>query len=118
MFLVITCIVLLADYYFYSATKSLVETWSWGKYVKMGFWLTTIILLSGFGIGYFLYITGTPVSGKTRGLLMGLIFVMFVPRLVAIGVFVIDDIIRLGKYMVSLISSSGSSGAESGGLYR
>jgi len=118
MFFVIASIVLLADYYFYSATKSLVESWSWGKYVKVGFWLTTVLLLLGFGVGYYLYMSGAPVSGKTRGFLMALIFIMFVPRMLALGVFLIDDIIRLFKYLFSWLNSSAEVQINSSGISR
>jgi predicted MPP superfamily phosphohydrolase len=114
IFLIIVVVVLLTDFYFYSATKSLVESWAYGKYVKIGFWLTTILLLAGFGTGYYMNMTGAPIVGNTRGFLMGLIFVMFVPRFLALGVFAIDDLIRLGKYVVSLFSSSNITLSEGG----
>lgn len=118
MFLVITAIALLVDFYFYSATKSLVESWEWGKYVKIGFWLTTIGLLLSFGIGYYFYMSGTPVSGNLRSVIMGTVFVLFVPRLLALGVFVLDDVIRLFKYLFSLINPADSVGIESLGISR
>ncbi|MFT6717475.1 MAG: putative MPP superfamily phosphohydrolase [Saprospiraceae bacterium] len=118
MFLVIASTVLLADFYFYSATKSLVESWSWGKYVKIGFWITTLLLLSSFGIVYYMYISGAPVSGNTRGVFMGVMFVLFVPRMLAVGVFVIDDIIRLFRYLFSLFNTSSIASASEGGIPR
>jgi len=118
IFLVIASVILTADYYFYSATKSLVNTWAWGRGITIGFWFTTFILLAGFGAGYFMYMSGTPISGKTRGVLMGLMFILFVPRLFALVIFVLDDIIRLGKYLFSFLSSGYIKGATPEGINR
>lgn len=106
---VIIVSVLLADLYFYKATNSLIEGWSSAKFIKIGYWSTTIVLLAVLITGYVMYVFGKPISGSLRVLLQGVVFCLFVPRLISLGFFVLDDLIRLGKYIASFFSSGVSS---------
>ena len=116
--IILSVTVLLVDLYFYHAIKSLLASWNWGKYIKVGFWLTTALLIGGIGVSYYISLSGTHFTGAIRLVLSGLIFVLFVSRLLALGFFILDDIIRLFKYLASLLVSSDLSVDQSGGISR
>lgn len=113
-FVIIVSVVLLADFYFYKATVSLIENWNSAKYLKITYWLTTIVMIGAFCTGYLLYKNGVSVSGSFRVFLQGVVFCLFIPRLLALGFFVLDDLIRLIKWIVSFFNSEVKVSTEEG----
>lgn len=111
--LVIFTVIFLTDLYFFYATKSLIEHWKYAWLIKVGFWSTSVILAGSFVAAMVMYRNGIHISATLRAILQGLVFVLFIPRLFAIGVFFIDDIIRLVKMLFGGPIQGGTGGGIS-----
>ena len=112
MIFVIMTVTLLVDAYFYSATNSVFQKF---KYFKTVYWSSSFLILLAFAIGYFSYLNGFAVPRRVMVFIQGLFFCLFVPKLLAITFFMIDDVIRFFRWLVTLISpSQNSSNSESG----
>lgn len=94
-FALITSIVVLADIYFFNATKSLLSNWSGYYWYKWIYISVSVIVLGYFTYGWFAYMNGVEVARSTRMILQGIVFCLFIPKVLAIVVFLFDDIIRL-----------------------
>ena len=108
----------LSDFYFYNVTKSLIANWKSAKSIKIGFWSTTVLILGTFAYGYWMVLNGTPLPSKFRLFVQGLVICIFVPRILAMSVFVLDDIIRLGKWIYSLFAANSVNETNVSGISR
>ncbi len=118
IFLVFISVVILSDFYFYHATKSLIVNWRFAKLIKVSFWSTTVLILGTFAYGYWMVLNGTPLPSKFRLFVQGLVICMFVPRILAMSVFALDDIIRLGKWIYAQFTSSSVNETNTSGISR
>ena len=110
---IITSIIVLADTYFFFAIRSLIagsSNYNLYKWLYIG---SSVVILSIFSGGYFMYLNGIHVAGAIRVTLQGIVFCLFVPKVLAIGIFAIDDLLRFFRWIFNYFSNSeSSSGAE------
>lgn len=106
---ILTVVAILFDFYFYFGTKSVFDSGKYSSYFKIGYWglssLYYVLMLVSL-VAMFLGYDG----GKTQRIIgQMLFFALFLPKILASSFLIIDDILRLFRWIVSLFTTESKS---------
>lgn len=104
--LIFIAIYLVLDYYAYQIVKHATEVYSDGlaKGLRITFWVSSILMI----IGLVLFATGGFMAAPrwVRAFFQGLTMIVILPKLFLAVFALVDDFVRLGKWIVGLFSRS------------
>lgn len=116
--IVLTAIAVVFDIYFYTGTKSLFNSGKYSNYYRNGYWAISLayyaFMLFAI-IGAFLGYDG----GKSGRIISQIVyFALFVPKILASSFLIIDDVIRLIRWITSLFGEKVSTDHADSGINR
>lgn len=103
-FLMFMGLTLLVDTYFYFGIKSLISGWKYEKIFNWIYWSLTVFVVGYYIVGLTLYLNGNHSSGLFRTVIQAISFCLLMPKLLGAVFFLIDDVIRLFRFVVELAS--------------
>ena len=98
----------LIDFYVWQAIKLLIRSTSISsqRIIAFGFWGFTVFSILSI-IGIFTYMPmSAPVKASFRTFLMAGIFIIFISKIFSVLILIIDDSIRLGKWVVNYLQGN------------
>jgi hypothetical protein len=106
VFLVLTALFLALDYYLFQAVRVAMRslapnTQRWITYV---YWALPVIAMTITIVGFYMY--PAYLSYKTRNLLVAAVFVLYISKVIAVPFLLLDDLGRLGRWVISLFQKS------------
>ncbi|MDP5140092.1 MAG: metallophosphoesterase, partial [Spirosomaceae bacterium] len=106
LFLVLAALFLAVDYYLFQAVKVAMRslapnTQRWITYI---YWALPVIAMTITIVGFYMY--PAYLSYKTRNLLAASVFLIYISKVIAVPILLLDDLGRLGRWIISLFQNS------------
>lgn len=104
-YLIVTVLILGLDFYVFQAVKTATRDLSAdaAKYIRIAYWVITALTLGTFYATYFIHMESWPKA--LRAYLFGGILVVYASKLILLAFLLIDDIVRLFRWLFSLVSN-------------
>ncbi len=106
VFLVLAAFFLAVDYYLFQAVKvtmrNLAPTMQ--RWITYSYWALPVIAMTITILGFYMY--PAYLTYKTRNLLAASVFLIYVSKVIAVPILLLDDLGRLGRWVVSLFQKS------------
>ena len=100
---ILTIIGLLFDLYFYNGTKSVFNSGKYSNYFRNGYWSVSIAYYSYAVITIITTFAGVEASRFPKMLGQTLFFLLFLPKVLASSFLILDDLIRLIRWLFQFI---------------
>src|SRR5436305_6715333 len=111
--LIATAILLSIDFYAFQAIRTVTHNSSISvkRVVTISYWLVSLITI-GF-IWYIVFFDYYTLPKVIRVYMLSALFVFYIPKILIVAFMLIDDFIRLGKWIASFFASSASATSSS-----
>ena len=102
-FLIFMSITLVVDVYFYFGIKSFLQNWKYERVFNWVYWSVTAFVIGYYILGLILWNTGNHTSGSFRTIIQAISFCLLLPKLLGSIFFLVDDVIRLFRWLTNII---------------